>query len=135
MTIQGHRSLQSDQTKRPNNFRLVLCITCDTEITQCETKKICMAKMRCIILVQQKKVQSFEIYNFCPVMRCIILTAPKWRYHSFTEWLKYLIYELNPDPESELLLKYLKSDYHLCFAVINQTNNRNPYQHYRRSEE
>ena len=30
---------------------------------QCETEKICMANKRCLILVQQKKVQSFEIYN------------------------------------------------------------------------
>ena len=48
---------------------------CDTEITQCETKKNCVGKMSCIILVQQKKVQSFEIYNLCPVMSCIILMA------------------------------------------------------------
>ena len=47
----------------------------DTQITQCETKKICVAKISCIILVQLKKVQSFEIYNLCPLISCIILTA------------------------------------------------------------
>ena len=56
---------------------------CDTEITQCETKKKCVAKMSSIRLVQQKKILSFEIYNLCPVMSSIIyylLTAPKmWK--------------------------------------------------------
>ena len=48
---------------------------CDTEITQCETEKNCVAKKKCIILVQQKKVRSFDIYNFRSDMRCIILTS------------------------------------------------------------
>ena len=49
----------------------------DTEITQCETQKNCVAKMSRIMLVQQKKLQSFVIYNLCTVMSCIMLTAPR----------------------------------------------------------
>ena len=50
----------------------------DTEITQCETKKNCVAKISCIILVQQKKVQSLEIYNLCPLISCITLIHQKF---------------------------------------------------------
>ena len=49
----------------------------DTQITQCETQKNCVAKMSRIMLVQQKKLQSFVIYNLCTVMSSIMLTAPR----------------------------------------------------------
>ena len=44
----------------------------DTEITQCETKKNCVATTSCIMLVQQKKVQSFDLQ---PLSRNVVHNA------------------------------------------------------------